>query len=256
MKLFRVEPYYLHLSLPVSTQQGLASSVYRLKNGASVVLTLPSSMPGQLTGAIEFMYGIKVKEPQSDQILFTYLQLAPDPLQTELLVASSGTCITYETVTNNQSAWSLLASMNEVVGILSVQAGAYHSRRHGRSRYLAERPEHLSGPGNLSCRKRSAGLPLHSSRKSSGRLNFVSPEKLCAIIVTAIMIACRLKTVRDLCMKHLFALIAQSQIATCFTSIHARPEGGKAGPPLLIFKALLLPCGCGFTPPPPPPPRL
>ena len=50
---------------------------------------------------------IKVKEPQTaeclmlrpGQILFTYLHLAPDPKQTELLVASGATCIAYETVT-------------------------------------------------------------------------------------------------------------------------------------------------------------
>ncbi|MFS1524060.1 hypothetical protein ACL7TT_08100 [Microbulbifer sp. 2304DJ12-6] len=48
-------------NLPASTQQGLASSVYRLKNGESVILTLPSSMPDQLTGVIEFMHGIRAQ---------------------------------------------------------------------------------------------------------------------------------------------------------------------------------------------------
>lgn len=46
---------------------------------------------------------IKVKEPQINeckmlregQILYTYLHLAPDPQQTELLVASKATCIAY-----------------------------------------------------------------------------------------------------------------------------------------------------------------
>ena len=53
---------------------------------------------------------VKVKEPQAreramlreDQLLFTYLHLAPDPDQTADLVASDATCIAYETVTNDE----------------------------------------------------------------------------------------------------------------------------------------------------------
>ncbi|MEE8444195.1 MAG: alanine dehydrogenase, partial [Alphaproteobacteria bacterium] len=51
---------------------------------------------------------VKVKEPQPieramlrrDQILFTYLHLAPDPEQTRDLVNSGAICIAYETVTD------------------------------------------------------------------------------------------------------------------------------------------------------------
>ena len=77
---------------------------------------------------------IKVKEPQAneckmlraDQILFTYLHLAPDPKQTELLVESGASCIAYETVTDNQAGLPLLAPMSEVAGRMSIQAGAHH----------------------------------------------------------------------------------------------------------------------------------
>jgi alanine dehydrogenase len=77
---------------------------------------------------------IKVKEPQPDecamlrkgQILYTYLHLAPDPQQTELLIQSEAICIAYETVTDNQGGLPLLAPMSEVAGRMSVQAGAYH----------------------------------------------------------------------------------------------------------------------------------
>lgn len=77
---------------------------------------------------------IKVKEPQPEeclrlrpeQILFTYLHLAADPQQTELLLASGATCIAYETVTDPQGGLPLLAPMSEVAGRLSVQAGAHH----------------------------------------------------------------------------------------------------------------------------------
>ena len=77
---------------------------------------------------------IKVKEPQPNeckmlregQILFTYLHLAPDPKQTELLVESGASCIAYETVTDNQGGLPLLAPMSEVAGRMSIQAGAHH----------------------------------------------------------------------------------------------------------------------------------
>ena len=77
---------------------------------------------------------IKVKEPQpneckmlrADQILFTYLHLAPDPKQTELLVESGASCIAYETVTDNNGGLPLLAPMSEVAGRMSIQAGAHH----------------------------------------------------------------------------------------------------------------------------------
>lgn len=77
---------------------------------------------------------VKVKEPQpveckrlrEGQILFTYLHLAPDPQQTELLVASGATCIAYETVTDARGGLPLLAPMSEVAGRMSIQAGAHH----------------------------------------------------------------------------------------------------------------------------------
>lgn len=77
---------------------------------------------------------IKVKEPQPNeckmlregQILFTYLHLAPDPKQTQLLVESGASCIAYETVTDNQGGLPLLAPMSEVAGRMSIQAGAHH----------------------------------------------------------------------------------------------------------------------------------
>ena len=76
---------------------------------------------------------VKVKEPQPQeckmlregQTLFTYLHLAPDPEQTELLLASGVTAIAYETVTSPQGALPLLAPMSEVAGRLAAQAGAH-----------------------------------------------------------------------------------------------------------------------------------
>ncbi|MAZ88294.1 MAG: alanine dehydrogenase [Cellvibrionaceae bacterium] len=80
---------------------------------------------------------VKVKEPQphecrqlrAGQILFTYLHLAADSLQAQLLAESGATCIAYETVTDARGALPLLAPMSEVAGRLSVQAGAYHLQK-------------------------------------------------------------------------------------------------------------------------------
>ena len=75
---------------------------------------------------------VKVKEPlemerarlRKDQVLFTYLHLAPDPLQAKDLIASGAVCIAYETVTSAAGTLPLLAPMSEVAGRMSIQAGA------------------------------------------------------------------------------------------------------------------------------------
>ncbi len=75
---------------------------------------------------------VKVKEPlaeeramlREDQILFTYLHLAPDLPQTQDLIKSKAVCIAYETVTSDNGSLPLLAPMSEVAGRMSIQAGA------------------------------------------------------------------------------------------------------------------------------------
>ncbi|MEH6433439.1 alanine dehydrogenase [Massilia sp. DD77] len=77
---------------------------------------------------------VKVKEPQAaecamlrkDQLLYTYLHLAPDPEQTAALVKSGAICIAYETITGPGGGLPLLAPMSEVAGRMSIQAGASH----------------------------------------------------------------------------------------------------------------------------------
>lgn len=76
---------------------------------------------------------VKVKEPQPaerawlhpDQVIFTYLHLAPDPGQTRDLLASGAACIAYETVTDAQGGLPLLKPMSQVAGRLAIQAGAW-----------------------------------------------------------------------------------------------------------------------------------
>ena len=76
---------------------------------------------------------VKVKEPQpaeysklrEGQILFTYLHLAPDPVQAQALIDSGCIAIAYETVTGPRGGLPLLAPMSQVAGRLSVQVGAH-----------------------------------------------------------------------------------------------------------------------------------
>lgn len=88
---------------------------------------------------------VKVKEPQAveramlreNQLLFTYLHLAPDPVQARELVASGAVCIAYETVTDDDGGLPLLAPMSKVAGRMAIQAGAHHLESpHGGSGLL------------------------------------------------------------------------------------------------------------------------
>ena len=81
---------------------------------------------------------VKVKEPQpveckmltDKHTLFTYLHLAPDPMQTDLLVASGCCAIAYETVTDGFQGLPLLSPMSEVAGRMAIQAGAHCLEKH------------------------------------------------------------------------------------------------------------------------------
>jgi alanine dehydrogenase len=77
---------------------------------------------------------VKVKEPQEselkmlrpEQILYTYLHLAPDPKQTEGLIKSQCAAVAYETITDSNGRLPLLAPMSEVAGRLSIQVAAHY----------------------------------------------------------------------------------------------------------------------------------
>lgn len=103
---------------------GFQDSDYE-KVGGTIV-----NSPQQIFSEAEMI--VKVKEPQVEecerlrpgQILFTYLHLAPDVIQTDLLLKSGCIAIAYETVTDAQGGLPLLSPMSEVAGRLSIQAGA------------------------------------------------------------------------------------------------------------------------------------
>ena len=109
---------------------GLTDDLYRAA-GASVAGTAE-----QVFAESDMI--VKVKEPQPhecrqlrpEQLLFTYLHLAADPMQAELLINSGATCIAYDTITSPQGGLPLLAPMSLVGCRLSVQAGAHHMEIH------------------------------------------------------------------------------------------------------------------------------
>ena len=75
---------------------------------------------------------VKVKEPlpeeydlfHENQILFTYLHLAPEPELTKALLKNKVVAIAYETVTGKNNTLPLLAPMSEIAGRMSIQLGA------------------------------------------------------------------------------------------------------------------------------------
>jgi len=76
---------------------------------------------------------LKVKEPlpaeygllKENQIIFTYLHLAPDHAQTKALLDAKVIGIGYETVQLPDGSLPLLSPMSEVAGRMSIQVGAY-----------------------------------------------------------------------------------------------------------------------------------
>jgi len=75
---------------------------------------------------------VKVKEPiapeyprmREDQLLFTYLHLAPEFELTKQMMDRKVTGVAYETITDKQGRLPLLTPMSEVAGRMSVQVGA------------------------------------------------------------------------------------------------------------------------------------
>ncbi|HYA47291.1 MAG TPA: alanine dehydrogenase [Burkholderiales bacterium] len=83
---------------------------------------------------------VKVKEPlaperamlRPGQGLFTYLHLAPDPVQARELIAAGAICIAYETVSSPGGGLPLLYPMSVVAGRMAIQVAAHYLERpHG-----------------------------------------------------------------------------------------------------------------------------
>lgn len=115
-------------SVYVETNAGIGSAFSNeeyLQQGAKLLDT-----PQEIFAIADMI--IKVKEPlpseyeliRENQIVFTYLHLAPDVAQTHALLKSKCIGIAYETVQLPNGTLPLLTPMSEVAGRMSVQVGA------------------------------------------------------------------------------------------------------------------------------------
>jgi len=116
---------------------GFSDDEYR-ETGAEIV---PG--PGDVFARSDMV--VKVKEPlpaeygllREDQVLFTYLHLAPALELTQALLAQKVVGIAYETVQTSTGQLPLLTPMSEVAGKLSIQMGAHFLEKgHGGSGVL------------------------------------------------------------------------------------------------------------------------
>ena len=112
----------------VETEAGVGSgfpdSDY-VRAGAKIV-----NSPAEVYGGADMI--VKVKEPiapeyprmRENQLLFTYLHLAPELELTKQLLDRKVTGVAYETITDRRGHLPLLTPMSEVAGRMSVQVGA------------------------------------------------------------------------------------------------------------------------------------
>lgn len=103
------------------------------------------SAGAQLIASREQIYNqsemiIKVKEPlreeynllQENQIIYTFLHLAPEPELTQTLLKNKVKAVAYETIQEEDGSLPLLKPMSEVAGRLASQIGAaYLQKDHG-----------------------------------------------------------------------------------------------------------------------------
>jgi alanine dehydrogenase len=89
-----------------------------------------TATPADIFAAADMVMHVKEIQPseypllRAGQIVFTYLHLAPDPEQTEALMASKCVAIAYETVQTADGRLPLLQPMSEVAGRMAIQEGA------------------------------------------------------------------------------------------------------------------------------------
>lgn len=115
--------HQVHVQTQAGTKIGYPDEMFQ-SVGAKIVSTAEEIYQCEMV--------IKVKEPQESeypllkegQILFCYLHLAPDPVQTAQLIKSKVIAIAYETVTDAQGRLPLLIPMSEIAGRIAIQVGA------------------------------------------------------------------------------------------------------------------------------------
>ena len=89
----------------------------------------------EVFGAVDLLIKVKEVLPEEvellrpEQILYTYLHLAPLPELTDGLLERRVTAVAYETITAPDGTLPLLTPMSEVAGRMAIQEGAHHLHR-------------------------------------------------------------------------------------------------------------------------------
>lgn len=131
IKILAGQGHLIAVETKAGFQIGFSDEDYK-KAGARIV--------GTATEVYQCEMILKVKEPQESefslmhegQLLFCYLHLAPDPIQTKHLLEKKVIAIAYETVTDRKGRLPLLRPMSEIAGRISIQVGAtYLQLNHG-----------------------------------------------------------------------------------------------------------------------------
>jgi len=113
----------------VQTGAGEGSAIADADYEAQGATIVPAA--ADVFGEAEMILHVKELQPneiemlQPEQLLFTYLHLAPDPEQTRGLCGAGVTALAYETVEDARGRLPLLAPMSEVAGKIATQAGAF-----------------------------------------------------------------------------------------------------------------------------------
>jgi len=125
VKSFVEAGHMVYIEKRAGAESGFSDDEY-VKAGAKILDT-----PKDVYDIAEMI--MKVKEPlepeysflREGHILFTYLHLASDPVQTKALLDAKVTGIAYETVQLANNSLPLLAPMSAIAGRMSIQVGAY-----------------------------------------------------------------------------------------------------------------------------------
>jgi alanine dehydrogenase len=102
---------------------GFSDEMYQ-KAGAKIVLTAAEVYECEMIIKVKELQGSEFPLLKKGQILFCYLHLAPDPVQTKHLIESGIVAIAYETVTDAHGRLPLLVPMSEIAGRIAIQVGA------------------------------------------------------------------------------------------------------------------------------------
>jgi len=113
----------VHVETNAGTQIGFTDEMFQ-KAGAIISKSAKDVYECEMIIKVKELQETEFHHLKKGQILFCYLHLAPDPLQTKQLIESGIVAIAYETVTDTMGRLPLLIPMSEIAGRIAIQVGA------------------------------------------------------------------------------------------------------------------------------------